>query len=257
MMEGTPSGVPSYQKRSNMKQKILKIGGIIVDVIIVIAFIASIFVVIANISAKNNGGQANVFGYTLDSVQTDSMSGTFEVGALVIGKIPDKDAVLEEGQIITFYVKENGVQYTKTHTISKVEKYGEVYTYQTWGDNREVCPVPDDGFRTIGDVASVYQFHIPLLGGFIDFLKEPIGFILCLLLPMLVFIGWQIYKLIDIYIKGKKQELLEAAANPESVSDEAKDAIIREYLAKMQGSNNTEEAPAPTDVTDGTENKDE
>ncbi len=214
--------------------------------IIVIAFIASIFIVVANITAKNQQKQPNIFGYTIDSVQTNSMSGTFEVGALVIGRIPDKNAVLEEGQIITFYVKENGVQYTKTHRISDRVQYGDIYTYETWGDNREVCPGPDDGFRTIYDVASVYQFHIPLLGGFIDFLKGPLGFILCLVLPMLAFIGWQVYKLIDLYIKSKKLELAEAAANPETVSEEAKDAIIREYLAKMSQQSAEAEPPSET-----------
>ncbi len=244
-----------------MKNKLLKIGGIIVDVLIVIAFVASIFVVVANISAKNDNEQPNIFGYTFDSVQTNSMSPTFETGALVIGKIPDKDAVLEKEQIITFYERVNGMQITKTHRISAVEQYGDIYTYETWGDNRDpndehYCPTPDAGLKTIGDVASVYQFHIPGVGGFIDFLKEPIGFILCLLLPMLVFIGWQIFKLIDIYLKGKKQELLEAAASTDSVSDEAKDAIIREYLAKMQGESNTEDTPAPTEISDEAEKKD-
>ncbi len=230
-----------------MKQKLLKIGGIIVDVIIIIAFIASIFVVVANITANNKDTQPNLFGYTFDSVQTNSMSPTFKTGALVIGKIPDKDDVLEEGQIITFHVREGGVTYTKTHRISDVIQYGAIYTYETWGDNRDAedeyyCPAPDAGFRTIHEVASVYQFHIPLLGGFIDFLKKPLGFILFLVIPMLAFIGWQIFKLVDIYLKSKKQELLEAATDPATVSDEARDAIIREFLAKQQAEadNNTD-----------------
>ncbi len=238
-----------------MKQKLLKIGGVLVDVLIIVAFIASIFVVVANITARNNKTTPNIFGFTLDSVQTNSMSGTFEVGALVIGKIPAKDAVLEEGQIITFYEKVNGVQITKTHRISSREERGALYLYETWGDNREVCPVPDGNLKSIGDVASVYQFHIPLLGGFIDFLKEPAGFIVCMVIPMLAFIGWQVYKLIDIYLQSKKQEMLETAAavSAENVSDEAKDAIIREYLAKMQAQSgaNTENS----ENSENTENK--
>ena len=62
---------------------------------------------------------------------------------------------------------------------------------------------------------------------------------------MLAFIGWQIYKLISLYLQSKKAEMLEEAK--EGVSDEAKDAIIREYLAKMQAQNDaqSEEAKAP------------
>ncbi len=238
-----------------MKQKLLKIGSVLVDVLIIVAFIASIFVVVANITARNNNSTPNIFGFTLDSVQTNSMSGTFEVGALVIGKIPAKDTVLEKGQIITFYDRINGVQVTKTHRISDVDTSGPNAVYQTWGDNREVCPVPDANDKTIYDVASVYQFHIPLVGGFIDFLKKPVGFIVCMVIPMLAFIGWQVYKLIDIYLQSKKQEMLETAAavSAENVSDEAKDAIIREYLAKMQAQSGTN--TENSENSENTENK--
>ena len=71
---------------------------------------------------------------------------------------------------------------------------------------------------------------------------------------MLAFIGWQIYKLIALYLQAKKEQMLEEAK--EGVSDEAKDAIIREYLAKMQSEGKAEpenvenaeivEAEAPT-----------
>ena len=62
-------------------------------------------------------------------------------------------------------------------------------------------------------------------------------FVLVLVLPMLAFIGYQIYKLVVIYMAAKKEEILEEAKA--GVSDEAKDAIIKEYLAKMQAEKNS------------------
>ena len=59
---------------------------------------------------------------------------------------------------------------------------------------------------------------------------------LLLVIPMLAFIGWQIYKLIAIYMAAKKEQIIEEAKS--GVSDEAKDAIIKEYLAKMQAEQN-------------------
>ena len=210
-----------------------KIGKVAVDVLIVIVFIISVILVIANLTAdKDNGEQPNVFGYVISSVQSESMSGTFEKGALVVGKIPDEKTVIEKDAIISFYQKVNGNTIINTHRVVDVDNAGSTPIYQTQGDNREVCPVPDTDWKTINDVTAVYQFHIPAVGGFIDFLKKPLGFVICLVLPMLAFIAWQVYKLIAIYLQSKKEQMLEEVKD--GVSDEAKDAIIKEYLAKMQ-----------------------
>ncbi len=230
--------------------KIKKIGGIIVDVLIVIVFLISVVLVVANITTDNeNGEQANVFGYVINSVQSESMSGTFEKGALVIGKLVDAETVIEKDDIISFRQSVSGTDIINTHRVVATQELGGTTLYQTQGDNREVCPTPDSEWKTIHQVQSVYKFHIPLVGGFIDFLKEPLGFIICLVLPMLAFIGWQVYKLIAIYLQSKKEQMIEEAK--EGVSEEAKDAIIREYLAKMQsGENGDDSGDAPTKAPD-------
>jgi len=84
----------------------------------------------------------------------------------------------------------------------------------------------------MSDIQAIYVGHIGGVGAVIDFIKKPVGFVLVLVLPMLAFIGYQIYKLVVIYMAAKKEEILEEAKA--GVSDEAKDAIIKEYLAKMQ-----------------------
>ena len=218
-----------------------KIGKVALDVLIVIVFIISVILVIANLTAdKDNGEQPNVFGYVISSVQSESMSGTFEKGALVVGKIPDEKTVIEKDAIISFYQKVNGNTIINTHRVVDVDNAGSTPIYQTQGDNREVCPVPDTDWKTINDVTAVYQFHIPAVGGFIDFLKKPLGFVICLVLPMLAFIAWQVYKLIAIYLQSKKEQMLEEVKD--GVSDEAKDAIIKEYLAKMQSQQASEDS---------------
>lgn len=218
-----------------------KIGKVAVDVLIVVVFIISVILVIANLTVdKDKGEQPNVFGYVISSVQSESMSGTFEKGALVVGKIPDEKTVIEKDAIISFYQKVNGNTIINTHRVVDVDNAGSTPIYQTQGDNREVCPVPDTDWKTINDVTAVYQFHIPAVGGFIDFLKKPLGFVICLVLPMLAFIAWQVYKLIAIYLQSKKEQMLEEVKD--GVSDEAKDAIIKEYLAKMQSQQASEDS---------------
>jgi len=218
-------------------EKVKKIASIALSVFIVLLFVASAILVIANLSVDRKKGETpNLFGYVMNSVQSNSMKGTFSKGALVIGKLVKDDTVIEKDDIITFSQKVDGGYIFNTHRVVATDEIGGATIYQTQGDNRDDgpdrCPAPDEEWKTIHQIQSVYCFHIPLLGGIIDFLKTPLGFILCLVVPMLAFIGYQVYKLIALYLQSKKEEMLEQAK--EGVSDEAKDAIIREYLAKMQ-----------------------
>ena len=66
---------------------------------------------------------------------------------------------------------------------------------------------------------------------------------LILVLPIVAFIGWQAYKLIALYIASKKEEMAQQAK--EGVSDEAKDAIIKEYLAQMEAQKAAEQQDTP------------
>ena len=219
-------------------QTLKKIGSIVLDVLVVLVFVVSVILIIANATSdKKNGGQPNVFGYVINSVQTDSMTGTFEVGALVIGKIPDENTQIVAGEtIITFRDKDSkGNPFNNTHRVIATKQVGSTTMYQTQGD-KPGAPV-DPEWKTMSDIQAVYVGHVEVVGGIIDFIKKPIGFVLVLVLPMLAFIGYQIYKLVVIYMAAKKEEILEEAKA--GVSDEAKDAIIKEYLAKMQAEQNS------------------
>lgn len=230
-----------------------KIGSIALDVVIVVAFVVSVFVIIANTSAQKAGGQPNIFGYVFSSVQTDSMEPEIMTGALVIGKMVDSDTQIGVGDIITFNHKVSGQVITKTHRVVKIDTENGIDVYTTRGDNNPDANndgVPDDDAekRTIDDVVAVHVTDIPAVGAIIDFLKSPVGFVICLVLPLLAFIGYQIYKLISLYLQNKKETMIQEAKD--GVSEEAKDAIIREYLAKMQkenGENSDQPANNPED----------
>lgn len=244
--------------------KILKrIGSILLDVLIVIVFIVSILVVASTVTSKTAGGQSNIFGYTINSVQTDSMKDAIDQGDLVISELiteENREEIdLKEEDIVSYYDA-----YEKkliTHRIIEVRGEGNTRTYTTKGDN---APAPDVPI-TINDIESVYVFKIPFLGSFIDFLKTPFGFIICLVIPLLAFIAFQAYKLVTLYLKSKKLELEEAAAanvaakaadaakdsKPE-LSEEEKNAIIAEYLAKQAA-----EAAKADGKDENTEEKDD
>lgn len=206
---------------------------IVLYVLIILVFLVAVVFVIAAMN-QSKTGISGAFGYTFDVVESPSMAGTIEVGDIVIGKAVDVDkTVINEGDIVTYKTQIQGIATTITHRVSRVvTDNGSLIEYETWGDNREACPVPDKSYRTIYDIVSVYSFRIPKVGLFLNFIKTIWGFLLCIVLPLLAFIVWEVFDLVKIYNRVKKDTLIADALN--EASDDVKDAIIREYLAKLE-----------------------
>ena len=74
--------------------------------------------------------------------------------------------------------------------------------------------------------------HLYLLGYVVTFLSGQLGFFLCIVLPVLIYTIWQIYRLVVAITQNQKQKILEEAST--QTSDELKQAIINEYLAKQK-----------------------
>lgn len=228
-----------------MKDVLKKIGSVLVDVLIILVFIVSTLVVVMSITAKRTGGQPNVMGYVFASVQTDSMQGTINQGDFVVGKLIDGSTEIKVGDIVSFRDYLNGKEITVTHRVVEIYEHETDPGYITQGDNEKYS---DEVVKSRDTIISVYKFRIPFLGKFIDFLKTPFGFILCLVVPLLTFIAWQAYKLILLIFKSKQAELdeqaekLQNAQNAKSeISEEEKNAIIAEYLAKQKAQEQEEQ----------------
>jgi signal peptidase len=162
------------------------------------------------------------------------MTGTFEKGDIVIGKLADDSTEIQKGDIVSFWDAKNGIKFVNTHRVTEVYEYGESKFYDTKGDKEGLGTDPYT--KSQQDIVAVYQGKIPMLGSFIDFIKQPVGFILVVVLPFLAVIAWEVYRLIVLFIEDKKQQILAQAESNKQISDADKDAIIQEYLKKMQES---------------------
>ena len=221
-----------------MKDVLKKIGSVLVDVLIILVFIVSTLVVVASITANRTGGQPSVMGYVFSSVQTDSMQGTINQGDFVVGKLVDGNTEIKVGDIVSFRDYLNGKEITVTHRVVEIYEHETDPGYITQGDNEKYS---DEVVKSRDSILSTYKFRIPFLGKFIDFLKTPFGFIITLVVPLLAFIAWQAYKLILLIFKSKQAELDEQAENLKNtqntkseLTEEEKNAIIAEYLAKQK-----------------------
>ena len=141
----------NIEKNSQSVSKIEKIVGIISKTIMsLIYFILAIIVIVLayNIIQVGVLGKPymDIFGYSFFQVKTGSMSGTIEIGDIIVVKLT-KD--VEENDIIT-YEKE---QILITHRI--IEKQGETIT--TKGDANNAADEPITESDVIGKV--VYTFE--------------------------------------------------------------------------------------------------
>lgn len=215
-----------------MNKVIKKIGGAIVDLIIVALVLLSIIISISSITAKANNGVPDLFGYSPFSVQTNSMKPTLLEGDYILVEKCDAEA-LKVGDVVTYFTIINGNRVVNTHRIVDVIDDGNMLQYQTQGDNKETNPEPDEALLAPGDVIGLYSgTKIPKMGAVIDYLSTQMGFFLVILLPVLLFTLYQIFNLIKVIMYNHKVDMINAAN--EATSDEVKEAIIKEYLAKQK-----------------------
>lgn len=214
-----------------MNKVVKRIGAAIVDILIVILILFSVVISISSITSRANNGVPNLFGLTPFSVQTDSMKDTFNKGDYIFVEECDTED-LQVGDIITYFTIIDGERVVNTHRIVEINNSNGLIQYVTKGDNDETNPEVDKVMPSPGDVIGKYNgTKIPLLGSVIDYLSTQMGFFLVILLPVLLFTIYQIYKLVAVILHNQKVDVINAA---ETASDEMKEAIIAEYLAKQK-----------------------
>lgn len=220
-----------------MSEKKSKILYIIATSFIVLLVLVAALVTILSLSSKEDD-VPSIFGYTAFSIQSDSMEDEIMTGDFILGKKCDPKELNERDIISFFTVNNEGQIFINTHRIINIEETSDGRIFTTKGDNEEE---PDLRKVYEGDIVSKYSgFRIPLLGYILTFLTTQLGFFLCIVLPVLLYTIWQVYKFVIILMNNQKVKLIEEVKD--QTSEEAKQAIIAEYLAqqKMKEEENNE-----------------
>ncbi len=218
-----------------------KILNTIINILIVLVLLTSILIAVMALSSKSSG-ISTIFGYTIQTIQSDSMvggspdgyeGGDFASGDIIIAKATGftNDGVYEIGDIVTYTAEttDGGTALIVHRIVDAVDRDG-IDVYQTWGDNRAVSEVPDqdsvEEYLTPSQIGSVFysaDYHgkiIRGLGGALDFIKSQTGFFLVVLLPMIIFF---LYEMIRV--------VLNASNYRKARTDEEKQAAVDEALA--------------------------
>ena len=221
-----------------MKQKIANITHKIVDVLVILVLIVSVLIAVLSLTSKSSG-VPNIFGMAPLSVQSNSMSGTFEEGDLIIGNVTNDPArEYKVGDIVTFPITIEGVETLNTHRIVDVIKDENITYYQTQGDNKDTNPVADEELQTASTIKAVYTgTKIGGLGYVLSFLRTQLGFFLCVLLPMIIFFIYEAIRVVLNVIAYNKEKALEEAKNVianSELTEEQKKKAVEEYLASLK-----------------------
>lgn len=190
-------------------KKLKKVLQIIGDVALVIFILLAATVTIISLNTKDRG-VTHVAGRVLLNVQTDSMKNTINPGDLIIGKKYDGEEI-KVNDIISFFSFEKETTIIKTHRVIEVNDINGTITFTTKGDNA----AGEDSLQlTKNDIVAIYKsdayngFKIPFIGKVLSFLQTQLGFLFCIIFPLLIFFIYQIYKFIEIIIEEKKKETL-------------------------------------------------
>ena len=164
-----------------------KAGKVIIGIFVGLVVVMAVFIMIFTIVSVNTFDRSDrtIFGYSAYIVMSDSMSRTdFDAGDIILIKKVDP-STLKEGDIIA-YESQDSSNYGKviTHKIRclTTNEAGEpgFITYGTTTDTDDKIMV------TYADVLGKYEMCIPKIGTFFHFLKSPLGYAVCILVPFAI-----------------------------------------------------------------------
>lgn len=205
-----------------MKKILNNIITVISWIILIFAFIVTIIV----FSADRNNGVPDLFGVVPLTVESDSMSPVFVKDDMIIDKEIDDVYQLENGDIITFWTLIDGHRVKNTHRIICVNDIDGNINFSTKGDNND-----------INDSLNVYPVDIIgkwtgiRLGGFgkvMNFLRTNTGFFVCIVVPMILFFLFELYKLIVVIVEVKRPLAVQLD------EEEIRRRAIEEYIAEQK-----------------------
>ncbi len=204
--------------------------------LITIVIIVALLYTIINLSGSNE--ISTILGHTVGAVQSGSMSGTFEKGDIIISKQINGEEV-KVGDVISFWYNDPQAQQiiVVTHRVIELREDGKIVTQ---GDvANKANSVDKVEVISKGDVISRYSFKIPYVGAVLDFINTSTGFFVCILIPVFLFLFWQIYVFIVTVSDSKK------LAKEKAINDQAR-ALAEQMLKERQ--QNREEEPTASET---------
>lgn len=182
-------------KGDNMKKKLSIIWSIIQVIIIIFVVLVTVFVL-----CKNKYGYTEIANYNFSYISNEDtkyLKNTKKSDLLLV----KKDNSIKQGDNIYYYDI-----YKNKYTIrqANIIKIDETSYYISESSSIEKDKIIGKEYKTV-----------PKLGGILSFLETKLGFILCIIFPLIIIFIYQIYKFISTIKEEKQQD--EKQSNGESI----------------------------------------
>ncbi len=189
----------------------------------------------------------SLFGFYAYTVLTDSMSESgIDSGSIVFVKKVDP-ATLKPGDIISYQPVNNmSGGTTITHMIRRLTVDAEGNPgFITYGTTTNV---DDETVVTYPYVTGKYQFHIPFIGAFFQFVKSTPGYISCIFIPFALLLVYNGANCVTLFRRYRKEQLADLQAEKDRLSAEREEnaKVLAELRALRQqlAGGGVQEAPA-------------
>ncbi|MBQ7547935.1 MAG: signal peptidase I [Clostridia bacterium] len=214
-------------KNQNEKNLVSTIANIISSIVLVFAILICFLVIV---SMKSSSGVANIFGYAVLSVQSDSMEPVFKEDDLIVIRVTKPTERFKDGDIVSFFAYDSsGLRFINTHRIVEVN-HGETRDrYVTKGDN--AAAKDRKGLYSNNIIGEYTGKKISRLGAVVDFINSPTGILLCVVIPSAIIIIAQAVSYANSAQKRKKQMLLEA----EERARQERIQLVSDVVAAQRG----------------------
>ena len=187
------------KEKSSAAHKVFTIIGIILCIILVPILIINVTLIAKSFINKDE--VPNVGGILPLIVLTDSMYPEIESGDLIIDSTIQA-AEVKVGDVISFFDPEGNGTSIVTHRVVEITEENGQRMFRTRGDNNNT----DDKSLVPGDkLVGIYKSRIAGAGNVAMFMQSTTGLIVCVLLPIILLVGYDLIRR-RIYEKGKKKD---------------------------------------------------
>ncbi len=201
------------KEKKSASSKVFTVIGTILCMILVPILLINLTLIAK--SYLNKDEVPNVGGVLPLIVLTDSMYPQIESGDLIICKTISAENVKVEDVISFFDPAGNGTSIVTHRVVEIVEQNGETF-FRTRGDHNNT---EDKDLVPAEKLVGLYKTRIPGAGNIAMFMQTTTGLIVCVLLPILLLVGYDLIRRRH-YEKNKKQDTDKLLAELEALRAE-------------------------------------
>ena len=215
----------------NISEKAKKVLNISVKVVTWMLIAFTVFMMIFTIFTVStvDKNERSIFGIRFYIVRSDSMSKSeknadldvhFNAGDIIMARELEDPTSLQPGDIISFLsVNTESYGETVTHMIREVRRdtAGKLIGYVTYGTNTGAS---DEKIVEPEYVLGQYAGKLVGVGNFFAFVKSTPGYIICILVPFLLLIAYNLFHVIRLFRQYKKEQNAAIEAERAEIAEE-------------------------------------